>query len=115
MTEWHDSTELQDDGFKWAIYWDGSAWCVDGPMQYVNPDKFSHWTLCEAPDDFPPEPKKPRKLSLRQALEKIALLDEADGHELTVQHAQEAVAIASRTLGKHPSEIYSDRRKRGHD
>lgn len=43
------------------------------------------------------------------ALEQIALLDEADGHELTVRHAFEAVAIATSTLGKHPSEIYAAR------
>lgn len=45
----------------------------------------------------------------REALERIALLDEADGHELTVRHAFEAVAIATSTLGKHPSEILIDR------
>ena len=39
------------------------------------------------------------------ALERIALLDEADGHELTSDHARQAIAIATRTLGKHPSEI----------
>lgn len=42
---------------------------------------------------------------LRTALEKIALLDEADGHELKERHAFQAVAIACETLGKHPSEI----------
>ena len=45
----------------------------------------------------------------RNALERIALLDEADGHELRERHAFEAVAIATSTLGKHPSEIYADR------
>lgn len=44
-------------------------------------------------------------LRLREALENIALLDEADGHELTVEHAMRAVAIATSTLGMHPSEI----------
>lgn len=43
------------------------------------------------------------------ALERIALLDEADGHELTVHHALQAVAIATSSLGKHPSEILSAR------
>lgn len=47
----------------------------------------------------------------RKALEDIALLDEADGHELKQQHAFQAVAIATRTLNKHPSEIYAERRK----
>lgn len=46
---------------------------------------------------------------LRDALERIALLDEADGHELTVDHALRAVGIASNTLGKHPSEIAASR------
>jgi hypothetical protein len=46
---------------------------------------------------------------LRKALEDIALLDEADGHELREHHAFEAVAIATRALGKHPSEIYHAR------
>lgn len=43
------------------------------------------------------------------ALERITQLDEADGHELKVKHAFEAVAIASITLGKHPSQVFSDR------
>lgn len=42
---------------------------------------------------------------LRTALENIALLDFADGYELTWEHASRAVAIATSTLGKHPSEI----------
>ncbi len=46
---------------------------------------------------------------LRNALERIALLDEADGHELTRSHALEAVAIATSTLGMHPSEIFAAR------
>jgi hypothetical protein len=46
------------------------------------------------------------------ALERIALLDEADGHELTAQHALEAVGIASSTLGKHPSVILVEREAR---
>lgn len=46
----------------------------------------------------------------RDALERIALLDEADGHELTVSDAFRAVAIACRALGdKHPSQILADR------
>jgi hypothetical protein len=49
---------------------------------------------------------------LRDALERIALLDEADGHELKVKHAFEAVAIASNTLGMHPSQIFVAREKR---
>lgn len=49
------------------------------------------------------------KRALEQALERVALLDEADGHLLTVKHAFEAVAIAVTTLGKHPSEIYAAR------
>lgn len=48
----------------------------------------------------------------RDALERIALLDEADGHELTVKQAFAAVAIATSTLGKHPSEILARRRYR---
>lgn len=50
---------------------------------------------------------------LRDALERIALLDEADGHELTVRHAFRAVAIATDTLGKHPSQILVERYERG--
>jgi hypothetical protein len=46
---------------------------------------------------------------LRDALERIALLDEADGHELTVRQAFDAVAIATQTLGKHPSQIAAER------
>lgn len=46
---------------------------------------------------------------LTSALEDIALLDECDGHELAVRHAFEAVAIATKTLGKHPSEIAAAR------
>lgn len=49
---------------------------------------------------------------LRDALERIALLDEADGHELTVRHAFKAVGIASSTLGKHPSQIFAEREAR---
>jgi hypothetical protein len=49
---------------------------------------------------------------LRDALERIALLDEADGHELTWVHASQAVGIASQTLGKHPSEIFVERNAR---
>lgn len=48
----------------------------------------------------------------RDALERIALLDEADGHYLTVRQAFEAVGIASQTLGKHPSLILLDRERR---
>ena len=46
---------------------------------------------------------------LRDALERIALLDEADGHLLTWETASEAVGIASQTLGKHPSQIFEER------
>lgn len=42
---------------------------------------------------------------LTDALERIACLDEADGHLLREKHAFDAVSIATRTLGKHPSEI----------
>lgn len=45
----------------------------------------------------------------RDALERIALLDEADGHELTWEHASQAVGIASQALGKHPSQISEER------
>lgn len=48
----------------------------------------------------------------RDALERIALLDEADGHELTWEHASRAVGIASQTLGKHPSQILVEREAR---
>lgn len=50
---------------------------------------------------------------LGRALEDIALLDEADGHELTRDHALEAIAIATKALGKHPSEIFAERAKLG--
>jgi hypothetical protein len=50
----------------------------------------------------------------REALEQIALLDEADGHELTADHARQAVAIATSTIGKHPSEILASRVSRPH-
>lgn len=46
---------------------------------------------------------------LRQCLEDIALLDEADGHELTREHAFKAVAIATAAIGKHPSVISAER------
>jgi hypothetical protein len=49
------------------------------------------------------------KARFRDALERIALLDEADGHELTWEHASRAVGIASQTLGKHPSQIFMER------
>ena len=45
----------------------------------------------------------------REALENVALLDEADGHLLNWEHALDAVAIATKTLGKHPSEIFQER------
>ena len=47
----------------------------------------------------------------KKALEDIALLDEADGNELTAEHALKAVGIASNALGKHPSEIFAERHK----
>lgn len=50
-----------------------------------------------------------REAELVKALEDIALLDEADGHELKARHAFEAVAIATKTLGKHPSTITAER------
>lgn len=50
---------------------------------------------------------------LRDALERIALLDEADGHFLTVRHAHRAVGIACAALGnRHPSEILVEREAR---
>lgn len=49
----------------------------------------------------------------RDALERIALMDEADGHELKVEHAFRAVGIACAALGnKHPSQILIDREAR---
>jgi hypothetical protein len=49
----------------------------------------------------------------RDALERIALLDEADGHELTVKQAFQAVGIACIALGnKHPSQILVEREAR---
>lgn len=51
---------------------------------------------------------------LTDALERIALLDEADGHELIADHAFRAVAIATSTLGKHPSVISAERHGRTH-
>jgi len=53
----------------------------------------------------PQEPVRRGIDRLTFALEKIALLDECDGHELKVKHAFEAVAIATNALGKHPSQI----------
>ncbi len=50
-----------------------------------------------------------RNEELEKALEDIALLDEADGHELTVNHAMQATAIATGVLGKHPSQIRAER------
>jgi hypothetical protein len=46
---------------------------------------------------------------LLAALENIALLDEADGHELTADDAIRAVGIATSALSKHPSEIFASR------
>ena len=46
---------------------------------------------------------------LKTALEDIALLDEADGHELQRKDAYVAVAIATKALGLHPSQIYANR------
>jgi hypothetical protein len=43
------------------------------------------------------------------ALEDIALLDDADGHELTWGDASRAVGIATKELGKHPSQIFAER------
>lgn len=60
-------------------------------------------------DSILAEPAGAEGEALRRALEDIALLDEADGHELTVKHAFRAVAIATSILGKHPSEICADR------
>jgi len=54
----------------------------------------------------------PTREEMRDALERIALLDEADGHELTVREAFAAVAIASRVLGAHPSQIFAERFER---
>lgn len=45
----------------------------------------------------------------KTALENIALLDDADGHTLTVDDAFRAVAIAGSALGKHPSQIFAER------
>lgn len=53
------------------------------------------------------------KVQFRDALERIAMLDEADGHELTVKHAFRAVGIACIALGnKHPSVIFVEREAR---
>lgn len=64
--------------------------------------------------------KRQYEAKLLDALQRIALLDEADGHELTAEHARKAVAIATETLGKHPSEILLEREQEqpvpnGHD
>lgn len=49
----------------------------------------------------------------RDALERIALLDEADGHELADKQAFQAVGIACAALGnKHPSVILVEREAR---
>jgi hypothetical protein len=57
-----------------------------------------------------PRPAADEIKRLTAALEKIALLDEADGHELTEAHAFRAVALATGALfGRHPSEILADR------
>ena len=50
---------------------------------------------------------------LRDALEQIAILDEADGHTLTWETASQAVGIATHALGdKHPSQIFEEREAR---
>lgn len=49
----------------------------------------------------------------RDALERIALLDEADGNELTAEHALRAVGIACDALGMHPSEVFARRHPEG--
>ena len=47
---------------------------------------------------------------LRDALERIAILDEADGHTLTWETASQMVGIATHALGdKHPSQIFEER------
>lgn len=43
------------------------------------------------------------------ALERICLLDDADGHELTWETASAAVGIASQALGKHPAQVFAER------
>jgi hypothetical protein len=49
----------------------------------------------------------------RDALERIAILDEADGHTLTWETASQAVGIATHALGdKHPSQIFEEREAR---
>jgi hypothetical protein len=45
----------------------------------------------------------------QKALEDIALLDEADGHELRWEHASTAIGYATQALGKHPSQIHAER------
>ncbi len=60
----------------------------------------------------PAKAKDAETARFRDALERIALLDEVDGHELKLRHAFEAVAIASNVLGKHPSQIAVDREAR---
>lgn len=59
-------------------------------------------------------PAKSEEVSpFQDALERIALLDEADGHELTWEHASRAVGIACQALGgKHPSQIFAERQRR---
>jgi len=53
------------------------------------------------------------KVQFRDALERIALLDEADGHLLTDKQAFQAVGIACAALGnKHPSVISTEREAR---
>ena len=56
-----------------------------------------------------PAPASGQEEKYRTALEDIALLDEADGHELKRDDALRAVGIASNALGKHPSEIFHAR------
>lgn len=68
----------------------------DGPIEYWDGASFSDEVAKALIADH---------AASTNALEQIALLDEADGHELTKDHAFRAVAIATRTLGKHPSEI----------
>jgi hypothetical protein len=81
----------------------GAHMCRDDHVQiWHNDGEYEQCPLCRA--NYQTE-------RLRDALERIALLDEADGHELKEKHAFQAVAIATQAIGKHPSEICAERQR----
>lgn len=78
-------------------------------VDMFRPDSFGgtgHWDSASFQDDAAKAVLSDHRKAVK-ALESIALLDEADGRELTAGHALKAVAIATSTLGRHPSEIFA--------